>query len=219
MKADIIIPAFNESNKIENTLKSLINQPWVNEVIVVDDGSEDGTEEIALRYTQKVFKHEKNKGKMAAVFTGIQRATGEWIILLDGDIGETASEAKKLLTPLIEDHIDMTIAVLPQFKQRGFGLVKKRARNVVYRETGVFLTAPLSGQRAFHRNWIPIILSHQGKGFGLEMYLNLTFLKHGAKLREINTNMSHRTTRKDLRGFRHRAKQWLEMEITLWNFS
>ncbi|MFA9555993.1 glycosyltransferase family 2 protein [Evansella sp. AB-rgal1] len=217
MKVDVIIPAFNEAKHIKDTLESINRLSWVNEIIVVDDGSCDETYSIAKLYCTKVLQHKHNKGKMTAVFTGLSYVRGEWIMILDADLGSTACEAQKLLPAIQNNVADMTVAIFPEFSKKGFGIVKRRVRNVILRKTGKRLLAPLSGQRCFHRRWIPFIVNEKGYGFGLEMLMNIVFLNNGAVIKEIQTNMNHRLTGKNMEGFYHRAKQWLEMEKTLWN--
>ncbi|WP_078597057.1 glycosyltransferase family 2 protein [Evansella clarkii] len=216
--ADIIIPAYNEADRLYETLNSLREEKWVNQIVVIDDGSTDRTAEIAREKADLVHSLPDNKGKSAAVFTGLNFIEGEWVVLLDADLGATAREAEKLLFPLMVKKADMTSAVFPPASKSGFGMVKKRAVNIIRKHTGIQLLAPLSGQRAFHRNWIPFILSGNGRGYGLEIYLNLLFLKHGGVIKEVNTLMNHRATGKDFRGICHRARQWLEMELTTWNY-
>ncbi|MBU9724101.1 glycosyltransferase family 2 protein [Bacillus alkalicola] len=218
MKVDVIIPAYNEEKRIGKTLSTLNGEDWVNNILVVDDGSIDRTFQIAQGLTDQVLKLPKNKGKGAAVMSGLSRVSGEWIMLLDADLGSSVKEAKKLMEPVQSGKADLAIAALPEQSKKGFGLVKKRAQDIVLRETGVVLESPLSGQRMFHKKWIPTILSQQSFGFGLELQLNLTFLKNGGKIEEVETEMYHRATGKNLRGFYHRAKQWFELERTLWNF-
>ncbi|MBU9714689.1 glycosyltransferase family 2 protein [Evansella tamaricis] len=218
MKVDVIIPAYNEEDMIGTTLTSLIAQSWINEIIVVDDGSSDNTFDIAKKYTNIVLKHHKNEGKGNAIITGLTHSKGEWVMLLDADLGESASDAIKLLEPIIKGRADMTIAIFPQQMEKGLGLVKKRAQRIILKKTGKHLEAPLSGQRVFHRNWIGKIINHGVVGYGLEIHLNLTFLLNGATIEEVHTSMKHRTTGKDIRGFYHRAKQWIELERTVWHF-
>ena len=214
MKVDVIIPAYNEEERMASTLKSLRKEPWINQIIVVDDGSRDKTRMIAEEYADKVISHSENKGKTAAIFSGLLEATGEWIILLDADLGETAREGKKLLIPLANKEADLTVAILPQFSRRGFGFVKRRAQGILLGNHSFSMIAPLSGQRAFHRGWISNIMKKKSYRFGFEMHVNLIFLQHGGKIKEVETSMSHRSTGKDLKGLVHRARQWIEMEIT-----
>ncbi|MDG5788676.1 glycosyltransferase family 2 protein [Evansella sp. AB-P1] len=218
MKADIIIPAFNEAERIETTLNSLKNEKWVEKIIVVDDGSEDNTKIIAKRHCDELVIHDRNRGKSAAIYTGLSYVESDFILLLDSDLGETVTEGRKLLSPVISKKADMTVAIFPHFSKRGFGFVKRRGQRVIYRETGYRITSPLSGQRCFHRSWIPYILSKTGYGFGLEMSLNLLFLKNGGVIKEVATSMNHRLTGKDFSGMYHRFKQWREMEKTIWNY-
>lgn len=217
MDVDVIVPAFNEEKYIEKTLANLREQKWFRQLIVVDDGSIDDTGKIALKYADCLITHDENKGKTEAVFSGLKKSQNEWIVLLDADLGETATEGEKLLPPLINNRADMTVAILPQQKGSGFGFMKKRAQNILLKDASFQMAAPLSGQRAFHCKWIPRILQQKSYRFGLEMYLNLLFLHHGGVIKEVETKMMHRATRKNIKGFLHRGKQWLEMEITYGN--
>lgn len=89
-KISIIVPAYNIENYIENTLKSICAQTYQNlEIIVVDDGSKDGTSEILDKFAEgdsriKVI-HKENGGVTSARFAGMKAATGEWIGFVDGD--------------------------------------------------------------------------------------------------------------------------------------
>ncbi|WP_179298766.1 glycosyltransferase family 2 protein [Evansella halocellulosilytica] len=216
MKADIVIPVYNEGDRIEDTLMSLKGKPWINQMIVVDDGSTDQTYKLSECYADILIKHTENKGKDKAVKTGLHYVNEDYVLLLDGDLGTSIAEAEKLLTPLMEEKVDMTIATFPRPIRGGCGFVKKRARHYVYKKTGVDMTSPLSGQRGIRSEWIQSILQMPSVGFGLEMSLNLTFLKKGAIIKEIETNMSHREHGKTVYGFYHRFKQLIEMEKSIW---
>lgn len=93
--ADIIIPAYNEADRLYETLNSLREEKWVNRIVVVNDGSTDETAEIAGKKADLVHSLPDNKGKSAAVFTGLKIIEGEWVVLLDADLGATAREAEK----------------------------------------------------------------------------------------------------------------------------
>src|SRR5690554_738229 len=101
MKVDVIIPAYNEEERIESTLANLQKEDWINKLIVVDDGSLDRTKGIAGKYADQVISSNQNRGKTNAVLSGLMEVTAEWVVLLDADLGDTASEGKKLLTPLV----------------------------------------------------------------------------------------------------------------------
>lgn len=92
MNLSVIIPAYNEKNTIEEIIERVMYVPWAKQVIVVDDGSTDGTREI-LNHLQGKYPdtmccmfHPHNRGKGAAIKTGLSEATGEIIIIQDADL-------------------------------------------------------------------------------------------------------------------------------------
>lgn len=216
----IIIPAYNEENKIKDTLESIKNIDKINEIIVVDDGSKDNTTEIAKSVISekiKVFKLDKNRGKGYALNYGLDIAMkkAEVIGFLDGDLGSSSSEVEKLITPVINNEADVVIAKFPPAKKKGgLGFVKGLAKDSVLEMTGVELDATLSGQRIFKKevlekfNEIPF-------GYGVEVGMTIDILKHGYTIKEVLVNMTHSETGRDLKGFIHRGKQYYHIKKVL----
>ncbi len=107
----IIIPVYNEKNTILDVLAK-VKEAEVGklkkEVIIIDDGSTDGTREILKDVNNaKVFFHEFNKGKGAAIRTGLQHARGEVVLIQDADLEYNPEEYKKLLEPIITSKADV----------------------------------------------------------------------------------------------------------------
>ncbi|MDE2143283.1 MAG: glycosyltransferase family 2 protein [Elusimicrobia bacterium] len=107
MKTSVLIPAFNESRTIARCLEAVYarNPGRDLEVIVVDDGSKDGTYEAALsaaRPGTRVLKHERNSGKGAAIRTALAAATGEIVLIQDADLEYDPAEYAALLKPIEE---------------------------------------------------------------------------------------------------------------------
>lgn len=117
MKLSIIIPVFNEEKTVEEILRKVIEVrlPLKKEIIVVDDGSTDKTSKVLSKFKNKsldfardknlkfkILKYNKNKGKGAAVKTGIRHATGDLVIIQDADLEYSPQYFEKLLKPIFE---------------------------------------------------------------------------------------------------------------------
>lgn len=96
----IVVPAFNEEHAIGTLIADLRGAAAWHEIIVVDDGSLDGTAERATQAGARVVRHPYNKGNGAAVKSGIRTATAEYILIVDGDGQHRPEDAVRLVSKL-----------------------------------------------------------------------------------------------------------------------
>jgi len=111
-RLSVIVPAYNEAATIEQTLRALADQGFDAEILVVDDGSSDGTQALVEGLESEIsglrlIRHERNQGKGAAVRTGITASTGEVVVIQDADLEYNPRDLPTLLDPLFEGHADV----------------------------------------------------------------------------------------------------------------
>jgi hypothetical protein len=150
------------------------------------------------------------------LYSGILTTDADVVVFLDADMCETAVEMRKLLRPVMENRCDMSIGQLPRPMRGGFGVVKGFARNGIRKLGGIETTAPLSGQRACNRRALDAI-GTLGEGYGVEVAMTIDAARKGIRLLEVEVDMKNREYGRDLRGFWHRGKQFVQIARVLYN--
>lgn len=217
-----MIPAKNEESTIAATVAAADALPNVATVIVVDDGSSDRTARYATAAGAIVVNHDRNRGKAAAIESGVnalgvleqrdKRPEADAILLLDADLGETASGAAPLIAPVLSGAAALTIGILPDQTTAegdpagGHGIVLTTARRGIEELCGFTAKAPLSGQRCITRRAFELA-SPLAPGFGIEVGMTIDVVRAGLTVQEIEVALQHRATGNDLAGQLHRAKQ------------
>jgi glycosyltransferase involved in cell wall biosynthesis len=217
----VVIPARNESDRIAATVRAAAGLPGVDIVIVVDDGSTDGTAAAARDAGASVMRHARNRGKAAAMETGAEavrlledgdhRDRARHLLFLDGDLAETAAEAGPLADPVRAGEADMTIAVFSaRVKQGGHGFVVGLSGSGIMRATGWRPAQPLNGQRCLTRAAFEAARP-LAPGFGVETGLTIDLLRKGMRIEEVEVPLAHRATGGDWRSQVHRARQFADV--------
>jgi hypothetical protein len=217
MKIVVLVPAHDEAPRVGQTVEAALSIAGVDSVVVIDDGSRDDTAEIAERAGATVVRSANNLGKGAALDLGAQRAVdADVLLLLDADLGQTASQGELLLEPVLAGQADMAIATFPSVQHKaGFGLVKSLARWGISKLGGGFdAQAPLSGQRALNRAAVDAVRPFS-TGYGVEVATTVRALRSGLRLIEVPTAMAHAATGRDVSGFVHRGRQFAHVALAL----
>jgi glycosyltransferase involved in cell wall biosynthesis len=111
LRLSVVIPAYNECQTIEELLQRVIDSPFDKEILVVDDGSNDGTRELLQKLDGqcgvRVLLHEVNQGKGAALATGFRAATGDVVLVQDADLEYDPEDYSVLLRPIEDGKADV----------------------------------------------------------------------------------------------------------------
>lgn len=219
----VCIPAKDEADRIAATVKAAQELPGADLVVVIDDGSSDGTGRVAREAGARVVRHSRNRGKGAAMESGAEavrlldegRDRPRHLLFLDADLAETAREAAPLVEPVRSGEADMTIAVFTTtVKLGGHGFVVRLSRDGIRRATGWEATAPLNGQRCLTRAAFDAALP-LAAGFGVETALTVDLLRAGFRVAEVEVPLAHRATGADWRAQLHRAWQFRDVARAL----
>jgi glycosyltransferase involved in cell wall biosynthesis len=202
----VIVPAFHEAAGIAEVVAALLAAgPW-HEIIVVDDGSADGTGERASAAGATVLRHPYNKGNGAAVKTGLRHATGTHVLIVDGDGQHPPSDARRLLERLGE--FDLVVGARAGATQATLG---RRAGNAILNALATYLTGRripdlTSGYRAAKREVLTEFLHLLPNGFSTPTTTTLACIKAGYSVEFVPVAARQRHGRSKIRFARDGAK-------------
>jgi glycosyltransferase involved in cell wall biosynthesis len=208
-----LVAAWNEAERVSATVTGLLAIADVDEVIVADDGSQDGTASGALGAGARVVRSERRSGKgaaLAAALDVVLAGGAHFVLLADGDLGASASALEAVVRSVVAGEADLAVAVPPRPPTGGFGLVRRASAWLVHRASGVRVAGPLSGQRAVTTECLRACRPF-ADGFGVDAAMLTDAARLGFRVVEVPAEIVHRFTGKDVAGFRHRARQGREI--------
>ena len=201
-KLSIVIPVYNEAATVETLIGRVqtVRLSIPREIVAVDDGSTDGTAEILERLRSDgvvVARHERNRGKGAAVRTGIERATGDIILIQDADLEYDPADYPTLLAPLLDGRADAVygsrflggphrvLLFWHYAANKAFTLLTNVLYNVNLSDMGVCY-------KVFRAELLRLFPLRED-GFGFEPEVTAKICKRHARLYEVPISYSGRT--------------------------
>jgi glycosyltransferase involved in cell wall biosynthesis len=181
LEISVVIPAFNEEEAIGAVVRDVISQvPNLREVIVVDDGYSDGTAEAAGEAGATVVRSPYNRGNGASVKAGIRRASGDLVVMMDGDGQHSAKDVVRLLEPIAQGH-DMVVGARRFGSQAGLhrGLANWLYNTLASYVAGHKIPDLTSGLRAIRRDVVKRFLYLLPNTFSYPSTITLALFRAG----------------------------------------
>jgi glycosyltransferase involved in cell wall biosynthesis len=204
-RLSLVVPAYNEERFIEEVLRQSLELPFDDvEVVVVDDGSQDRTAEIVAglaesRQALRLIRHPVNRGKGAAVRTGLAATTGDIVVIQDADLEYSPEDVPKLIAPIVGGVADVVYGSRlrgggePQRAHLFWHYVGNRALTLL---TNVLFNTTISdmevGYKAFRGELVRSI-SLRSEDFRFEPEITAKVLRRGVRLYELPISYYGRT--------------------------
>jgi glycosyltransferase involved in cell wall biosynthesis len=193
----VIIPAYNEAEGIKGLLEKILAAGYQKEyeIIIVDDGSSDDTGAIARSFPVRVIRHSSNKGYGASLKTGIRKAHGDKIVILDSDGQHDPAQIPLFVSLLDEYELVIGTRDIESFQVRTRQVGKRLIRWVGEYMVEQKLPDYNSGYRGFNKELIKGMLHIMPNGFSFSTTSTLAFLKEGYSIGTIPIRVRERMGR------------------------
>jgi hypothetical protein len=197
----VLVAARNEAGRIGETVQALRAAFPDAEVLVADDGSSDITADEAEAAGAIVLRLPA-RGKGQALSLAERSATPGRLLLCDADL-------RGDVRPLLASGGDVAVARFARRSGGGFGVAKRVARELIRLRCGVETSEPLSGQRAVSVQARAVCFP-LAPGFGCETRMTIDAARAGLRVEEVELDLAHRATGRDVAGFAHRGRQLVD---------
>jgi len=194
----VIVPVYNEAGTIKEILRKIESLDIDKEIIVVNDGSCDGTENMLSEVKGnniKVIHHATNRGKGAAFLTGLENASGEFVIIQDADLEYDPAEYLKLLEVVKDEGTDLVFGV--RFTKSYYGLLIPRLGNrfltiLINLLFGIHLNDFLTCYKLARRNTF-ITMDLKSQSFDIETEIVVKAIRNKLRIKQIPISYAPRS--------------------------
>ncbi len=213
----VVMPVYNERDTVEEIIRRVCAVPLRTELIVVDDGSTDGTREILLRLQAelgfRLLLQERNQGKGAALRRGFSEVTGDLVLIQDADLEYSPEEYPQLIELICEGRADVVYGSRFLGRHRVFMFSHYLGNRIVTLLTNVLYNTMLTDMETCYkvmRAEIARGLDLKSNGFGIEPEMTAKIFKRGYRVYEIPITY-------DGRGYEQGKKiTWRDGVVALW---
>jgi glycosyltransferase involved in cell wall biosynthesis len=193
-----LIPAYNEGGTIAKVIEQVQALPFAKQLIVIDDGSTDGTAEVVEALDGVLLLRQAHRGKGAAVRAGIPHAEGEIVVIQDADLEYDPADVPALIEPILEGHADVVYGsrLSGGRPQRAYLFWHRVGNRFLSLAAGVLFNTTLSdmetGYKAFRRD-VLVSLDLRENGFGIEPEVTGRICKQRLRIYELPVSYYGRT--------------------------
>lgn len=192
LRVSVLMPAYNEAATVERAVEAVLRVPIDKEVIIVDDGSTDGTREviqrIAARHDVTVIAHERNQGKAAAVRSALAAAAGDVVVIQDCDLEYDPSDLARLLEPIERGDADVVYGSRAFTSNNSYSFWFVMGNRLVTLVTNILFNCYISDMETCYKMMrldAARRLRLKARGFGLEPEITGSLLNIGYRIYEI----------------------------------
>jgi hypothetical protein len=208
----VLVAARDEEQRVGETVARLREAFPEAEVVVADDGSRDATADRAEAAGARVVRLPR-RGKGQALTLAERECRDGTLLLCDADVrGDLRPLVESVQRPVASGGPDVAIAVFARRVGGGLGVAKTVSRRLIELRAGRHVREPLSGQRALSPRAREAVFP-VAAGFGAETRMTIDALRAGLEVQELELDLEHRPTGRDLRGFVHRGRQLVELAL------
>jgi glycosyltransferase involved in cell wall biosynthesis len=194
-KLSVIVPVFNERNTVVEVVRRMraveLPDGIEREIIIIDDGSGDGTRDVLRQLgdsTVRILVHEENRGKGAAVRTGLALATGDYVLIQDADLEYDPDDWPKLIAPVIRGRASVVYGSRFTGERRNMLLLHWIGNRVLSLVTNVLFNSTLSDMETCYKLVDRKLLADlrlRSDRFAIEPEITAKILKRGIRIYEV----------------------------------